>query len=78
MLLSRKEIQKIAATILKEAAVGPAVQIRANVDRTIMGGKGGGASVSLRPGVSNELGSQPPAPGAPSTGEGNGKSLSKA
>jgi len=76
MLLSKKEIQKIAMEIL---AAAPSVTIRGDVNKTIVGGRGGGR-ISLTPGVANpmgmQVGTQPKA--ALPVGESNAKSPGKA
>jgi hypothetical protein len=79
MLLSKNEIEKIAKDILKRAAVMPTVSIRGDINRAVMGGKGGGASVSIRPNVTNPTGMQTDvkAPALPAGGETNGKSTGK-
>lgn len=79
MILNKEEIQKLAAEIRQKLSAAPSVSIRGNINRTVMGGKGGGASVNLAPGVSNPTGmqmnSQPKSPLA--GGAGNGKNPSK-
>ena len=56
MLLRKEEIQKIAAEILKKLSAAPSISLRGDMNRTTMGGKGGGATVNLTPGVANPMG----------------------